>query len=465
MAKIAFDFLTLTSKKVTLRAFFFFLIKKVPFRFTLRSKFMKIGGPAYKGFAFTGGTSGKRNRDEFFVGQRRSPKGYEYIIAIPGEICNLFVFDFLKNSNLLAREWQITRLDLQLTLDYEFASANQLIDFYLNFYKNQRVLTKKIKFTANAAYLLMSVGSKKQRQREWKVYTSELDGDFPKKIPIRFEVTLKNSSQYLNCLAESDGCIEKCNFRILQRSLLEAADTFLLSKHRSLVQDWSCYLKAQKELEKTKDVESERANPIKQESRPRGSEKRGISRDSRKSSFSEELALVSQALESLSEMVRHKKQTFSHKQVKYLNDQFSSRDWRMSWNIGKEWAIIPMESNPLWAPLFAPLPQKAATRRKAIEKRREALKSLAAHFNKVVRECCQYPDRKMVYIEEPKANKLIREIFEFVREYPVMDKSSERLPRAKALYSKNFEDQSDYVQEIIRTRQREKYKKMMQEGG
>ena len=468
MAKIAFDFLTLTSKKVTLRAFFFFLIKKVPFRFTLRSKFMKIGGPAYKGFSFTGGTSGtkgpsgKRNRDEFFVGQRRSPKGYEYIIAIPGEICNLFVFDFLKNSNLLAREWQITRLDLQLTLDYEFASANQLIDFYWNFYKNQRVLTKKIKFTTNDEYLLMSVGSKKQRQREWKVYTSELDGDFPKKIPIRFEVTLKNSSQYLNCLGESDGCIEKCNFRILQRSLLEAADTFLLSKHRSLVQDWSSYLKAQNELGKTK-VEPRRKldHQTKQECSARGSfgEKRGI----RQSSFSEELALVSQALESLSQMVRHKRQTFSHKQVKYLNDQFSSRDWRMSWNIGKEWAIIPMESNPLWAPLFAPLPKKAATRRKAIEKRREALKSLAAHFNKVVRECCQYPDRKMIYIEEPKANKLIREIFE--NEYPVMDKSSERLPRAKALYLKNFEDQTPYVQDIIRTRQREKYKKMMQEGG
>ena len=163
--------------------------------------------------------------------QRRNTQELEYIyiIALPGKICKLFVFDFLKNSNLLPRAWQITRLDLQLILDSEFASANQLMHFYLNFYKNQRALTKKVKFTANAAYLLMSVGSQKQRQREWKVYTSELDEDSPKKIAIRFEVPLKNSSQYLNCLAESDGCIEKCNFRIIQRSLLEAAHTFLLS--------------------------------------------------------------------------------------------------------------------------------------------------------------------------------------------------------------------------------------------
>ena len=169
--------------------------------------------------------------------------------------------------------------------------------------------------------------------------------------------------------------------------------------------------------------------------------------------------MVAQALESFSQMVRHKRQTFAHKQVKYLNDQFSSRDWRMSWNIGKEWAIRPRESTPL----FAPLPQKA--RAQAIRKRQEALKSLAAHFHKVVRQCRQYPDRKMVYIEEPKANKLIREIFEVVREYSVMDKGVKTLPRAKALYLKNFEDQTDYVQDIIRTRQREKYKKMMQEGG
>lgn len=67
----------------------------------------------------------------------------------------------------------------------------------------------------------------------------------------------------------------------------------------------------------------------------------------------------------------------------------------------------------------------------------------------------------MAYIEEPK---LIREIFE--SEYPVMDKRVQALPRAQALYSNNFEDQTDYVQDIIRTRQKEKYKKNDErEGG
>ena len=142
-----------------------------------------------------------------------------------------------------------------------------------------------------------------------------------------------------------------------------------------------------------------------------------------------------------------------------MNDQLSSRDWRMGWNIRKEWAILPRESNPLWGPLFAPLPQKAAARRKAIEKRREALKSLASKINAIVLNCERFPQRKRNYIEEPKTNVLVREIFQIVTRNPVMDKFSERLPRAKALYSKDFEDQTEYVQEIIRTRQREKYKK------
>ena len=457
--KIQFDYFSVTSKNTNLRHFFFFLLRKVPFRFTFRSKFMKIGGPAYKGWAFQGGS------EAFFIGQRRNTRGFEFIITLPGKVCNLFVFDFLKNSNLLAREWQITRLDLQLTLDYEFDSANQLMHFYWHFYKNQHALTKKVKFTANDEYLLMSVGSKKQRQTEWKVYTSGLDEDSPKKIAIRLEVTIKNSSQYLNCLAESDGCIEKCNFSIIQRTLLEAADTFLLSKHRSLVKDWSCYFKALEESEATFQTKQEfRCKGPCEAPRGGGEHRVLIPRGRRKTHFSEELALVAESLESSAKMVQSKRQTFSHKQIKFLNDQFSSRDWRMSWNIRKEWAIIPRESSPLWAPLFAPLPQKA--RALAIREREEALKSLAAHFNKVVLECRRLPNRKMVYIEEPKANKLIREIFEVVRDYPVMDKSSERLPRAKALYSKNFEDQTDYVQDIIRSRQKAKYKKNdASEGG
>ena len=132
------------------------------------------------------------------------------------------------------------------------------------------------------------------------------------------------------------------------------ADTFLLSKHRSLVQDWSCYLKVPEESEATL---VERANPTKQESRPRGEVTRGVSRKSR---FSEELALVAQALESLGKMVQSKRPTFSHKQIQFLNDELSSRDWRLSWNIRKQWAIIPEDNNPLW---HAPLPPYLKRRR------------------------------------------------------------------------------------------------------
>lgn len=359
---IKFDFLTLTSKKATLRAFFFFLMRKTSFSFTLRPKFMTIGGPAYKGWAFQRQASIRP--DEFFIGQRRNTRGFEYILTMPGEICNLFVVDFLKNSNLLKGEWAITRLDLQLTLGYDFSSENQLTLLYWNFYKNQSALEKKakkrkVKLTANGEYLLVSVGCKKQGRSEWKVYSSELDVGIqaiPQEVNVRLEVTIKNSLQYLNCLGESEGNIEKCNFRIIQRTLLEAADTFLLSKHRSLVKDWFYYLKAQSVVPEPK---LECRGPSEAQRSSRGVTRGVISSGSQKSRFSKELALVSQALESFSQMVQSKRQTFSHKQMQFLNDQFSSRDWRMSWNIRKEWAIIPRESNPLWRPLFAPLPQKA----------------------------------------------------------------------------------------------------------
>lgn len=61
MGKIRFDFLTFTSKKATLRAFFFFLVKKAPFRFTLRSKFMQIGGPLAKFLLVSDGILGGMN--------------------------------------------------------------------------------------------------------------------------------------------------------------------------------------------------------------------------------------------------------------------------------------------------------------------------------------------------------------------------------------------------------------------
>ena len=440
--KIEFDYFTVTAKSSNIRSFFFDLLKKTPRRFSLRSKFLKLGGPAYKGWAF------QVESEEFFIGQRRSKNfEYEYIVTLPGRVCNLFIFSFFLNLNLVNNKWRITRLDLQLTLAYNFTIKNRLRNLYWNFYKNQSAKTKsrKVKFVSNTNYCLISVGSKKRRQNEWKVYSSELDGNYPKEVNVRFETTIKTLSQYLNCLAESNGCIQKCNFMIIQRTLLEAADTFLLSKHRLLVKDWSSYLKAQQESRCRGPSDAQRG--------PRGI----ISSGSRKSCFSEELSLVAESLQSFAKMVRLQRQTFSHKQVKFLNDQLNSQHWKISWNIRKEWAIIPTESNPLWPPLFAPLPQKG--RAQAISKRQGALKTLATKFNKIILDCSKLTSRKIAYISEPKANKVLREIFDVVGKYPVMDKSSERLPRAQALYSTKFEDQTDLVKDIIRDRQREKNKR------
>lgn len=81
--KIKFNYLIITSENSTLRSFFFFLLKKTPFRFKLKSKFMNLGGPAYKGWAFQAGLDGK-----FFIVQRprlRIQK-YEHIMTLPGSI-------------------------------------------------------------------------------------------------------------------------------------------------------------------------------------------------------------------------------------------------------------------------------------------------------------------------------------------------------------------------------------------
>lgn len=184
----------------------------------------------------------------------------------------------------------------------------------------------------------------------------------------------------------------------------------------------------------------------------------------RKSVLSEELTLFSQALQSFAEMLKSKRPTFSHKQMKYLNGQLSTTHWRISWNRRQQWALVPRSVNPLWGSLLAPLPQGAGARRKAIEKRREALKFLASNINSIVRHCEILPKRQRNYVTEPRANKLVREILQVVNESPVMDKSSDRLPRAKAFYSENFEDKPAYVQEIIKTRQKQKYEKKMKKS-
>ena len=444
MALISFDYFTLTSCSSTLRSFFFFLLRKAPFCFSLRLRLMGLGGSPYKGVYFKGDF---RAREEFFVGQRRSAKGYNYIVTIPGEMSNSFVSDFLKNSNLSKGKWKITRLDLQLTLYYRFLSKKQLEYLYWEFYRAQLALekTKKkggrpVKFIANDKYFLVSVGSKKQNRGEWKLYTSKWEGGFPQQLKVRFELTVKNSSKYLKMLKENG--IHMSNFLVMRQTLEEASETDLLAQHRFVMRDWD-YYKSQAEPQRARPERSSQKAPSKRQSR-----------------FQGELASVARALKSFAELMRTKKSTFSHKQVEYLNDQLSSRDWRISWNVRKEWSVIPTKGNPLWTPLFKRLPLKAVARRKAFDDRRKALESLALKINTIVRDCERLPKRTKKYVSEPKANKLIREIFEVVIDYQVMDETADRLPRAEFRYSTDFDDQPEYVQDIIRERWRAKKDKL-----
>lgn len=459
---IKFDFLTVTSPKPSLRTFFFFLIKYLPFRFSVEPTLRFLGGAGapYKGFLFKKNPGG-RCSEGFFVGQRRSRFGYDYIVMMPGEICNLFVLHFLSNYNLRSGVWRMTRIDLELTLNYGFESRGQIMFLYWNFYLAQKIFekTKKrsakfVKFVANDDYLLLSVGRKSRNPNEWKVYSSKFDGAFPRNVDVRFEVTIKNSSKYLKTLSENGECVDKCNFKVIQGALRDAANTRILEKHRHKVKDWSTYTTAE-EGPLGKNRFRDHRPPTEEPSR------RPIDgcRRKRQSRFSQEFGLVAQALQSFAEMVKLKQSVFSHKQISALNSHFPFRNWRLSWNRREQWAIVPRKGNPLWGPLMAPLPKKALARRRAVDDRREALRSLSSKINTIVRDCGALPTRKRKYLQEPKANRLIRQIFEVVQKYPVMDKSVERLPRAKVVYSDNFDDKPYYVQEIIRKRARAKYEK------
>lgn len=452
---ICFDYLTVTSNDRDLRRFFFGLMKKIPRPFLGKRRVLRLGGPVYRGWSFQGLEGPVTG--EFGIGQRPSLQGdyFNFIITIPGAVCNLFVLDFLRHSKVLSGQWCITRLDLELTVENEMASLKQLRFFYWQFFNAQSSLeeprARQVNFYHNQGYLLVAVD--KKRQRQWKVYTSNFRGRYPREVNVRFEVTLKNASEYLGQLKKSGYCIDKCNFAVVRQALSEAAKTRLLAKHRYEMGDWARFSEKKWGLEGTHRFTELPPRGVRPQAQDVAPIKGAHTRQSR---FQKELTSVAEALQSLAEMVTSKRPTFSHKQVQFLNDALSSRHWRVSWNIRQEWAIIPREGNPLWEPLFAPLPKEAVARRQATERRREALKDLASKIKMTVNHCGSLKPRGVTYVAEPTANKLLREIFEAVSASPVMDKSCQSLPRAKAAYSDSFEDKPAYVQEIIRARWLEK---------
>ena len=162
---------------------------------------------------------------------------------------------------------------------------------------------------------------------------------------------------------------------------------------------------------------------------------------------------MAQAFQSFSEMIRLKKSKFSHQQVRFLNAEFNSCEWRVSWNRRGRWALVPKDGNSLFGPLFSPLNGLKA----ASNSRKTALKALATKLNEAIVRCNSIPERKKPYVQNPRGNKLICEVFDLVDSHPTMD-NGDPLPRAKAVYSEIFSEKPLYVQEIIRARQREKKK-------
>ena len=409
-----------------------------------------MGGFPYRGWASRDGGT--------FVGHRPKKRGgFDFIVSLSGANCNFFIFELLINSFFLKGIWRMTRLDLEFTLDYEFLRKRQLKSEFRRFHGAQTFLEEKtarfreVSLILNQKYALVNVGLKKNQQAySWKVYTSGLEDDFPAHLGVRFEVTIKNPLKYLNELTKNEGNIEKCNYFLIKKTLLEAADTPLLLKHRYFMKNWSVY-------HKSRETVWEDLLP------PENQKNQSVLRrtaQERKNQFQAELTQVSLSLNAFAELLKTKKSILSHKQISLLNQQFRTTEWRLSWNRHQQWALVPTKINPLWGPLFKPLPKKAAARRKAVTQRKKALKLLAAQFDKAVLDCNTLKTRKVIYVEEPKSNKIIREIFEVLEsEKKIMDKKARQLPRAQSFYTEEFSDKPIYVQEIILNRWREKQRR------
>lgn len=120
------DYLTVTSTHVSLRKFFFKVLKKLKnslLGLKCRKKKLLLGGPAYIGLSwdFNNCVLSKKYKQDCFVGYRWNNQtlSYEYILTIAGENANKFILELLESSNLTNGEWQITRIDIQLTLTIE----------------------------------------------------------------------------------------------------------------------------------------------------------------------------------------------------------------------------------------------------------------------------------------------------------------------------------------------------------
>nr|YP_009519451.1 hypothetical protein [Rhipiliopsis peltata]AYC65455.1 hypothetical protein [Rhipiliopsis peltata] len=359
---LKFDYVTLTSKKKSLRRFFFRTLKKIAkdFRIVSCSKHqLRIGGSAYQGFIFY-----LVNEKGWFLGRRsaRSKSGYEYILSIPGEMSNSFIAEFLQDPNFeaFAKDWRFTRLDLQCTLGIEELEVRKL---YWEFYNAQRKWEagkpakqqREVKLIVEEdpqtqkGFLCVSVGSNKAQRNLLKIYS-----ELPVFDLVRLEITLRKTAIFKRLFRKNDLNLNKMCHAIFGQQLATLAETPLLDEHRSFLKN------------------SADAEPSLQQVKKKA-----------KVQFKEGCVSVAQAHESLVAALKPQMHVFSHQQIRYLNEQFPIKSWQICWANAKQWALIPTEHNALYQPLFAPLPTLKKDYLQKVQKRQAAFLALAKHIDKV----------------------------------------------------------------------------------
>ena len=109
-------------------------------------------------------------REKFFIGSRLNGNRWEYLLTIPGKVCNILVESLLRNPNIMNGEWKMTRLDVQLTLGKEFTSKKEICKIYWQFFEAQMGLesTKKkgreVSIEGDESFISVHIGKHRHRK-------------------------------------------------------------------------------------------------------------------------------------------------------------------------------------------------------------------------------------------------------------------------------------------------------------
>lgn len=437
---IKLDYLTLTSKNPNLEEFFWNVLGKIRKDFGILSEkkhSLYWGSRPYKG-VMCRETAKNRKKSSCFMGSRMNNKNEtEYLLTIAGEKADLFGKELFKK---VSTDWRITRIDVQTTFESGFINQSELVTEYYSFCvaQKQRELLKpqnrRRKVCLNEAenYISTQVGSRKTANPVIKIY-SKLKGHY---FEIRLELIIKDRKRLKQLTEKNHSNFQNywnIDFKdLLKQALANLVDTPLLQTHRDFLE--VPYQSAKKSISKKK-------LQLKTLS----------SKEDLKFQLKKNLIAVVNAHQSLANVLKPNLGVVSHKQVQYLNQQFPRKSWRIAWANPTQWALIPTETNALWKPLFSPLPGLTKEYIEQAQKRQTALLSLAKHIEKVATHCQTIPIRKKPYLNEPRVSPLISQLFQVLVQFEPINGDIQRLPRRKNndFY---FEDNSEYVQNIIRQR-------------